>query len=149
MNNFWKNDPKYFEFEKVVCETNGGHNLDMPFDIKVCIPKRKKKEQSGSCLLGSTQILMENGTTKAISEIQSGEVILNGYLNPVVVHSVITNFLYDRTMYQFKDGPIFTEDHLFYSNLELEKLGKSSVHDLSYLVGIRSMYFKYILLIFT
>ena len=66
---------------------------------------------------------MKNGNSKPISEIKQGEVILDGNLKPVLVHSVITNYLYDRKMYAFKDGPIFTEDHLFYSDIEEEKLG--------------------------
>ena len=77
----------------------------------------------GSCLLGSTPILFENGNTKAIMDVRVGDVILDGGLNPVDVLSVVTNYLYDRRLYEFKDGPIFTEDHLFYSDLENEKLG--------------------------
>ena len=61
---------------------------------------------------------------RPITEIKHGDMILDGNLNSVSVHSVITNYLYDRKMYDFKDGPVFTEDHLFYSNIETEELGK-------------------------
>ena len=67
---------------------------------------------------------MQNYTSKPITEIKHGDMILDGNLNSVSVHSVITNYLYDRKMYDFKDGPIFTEDHLFYSNIEREELGR-------------------------
>ena len=66
---------------------------------------------------------MENYTSKPITEIKHGDMILDGNLNPVLVNSVITNYLYDRKLYVFKDGPVFTEDHLFYSNMETEELG--------------------------
>ena len=78
----------------------------------------------GSCLLGNTLILLENGNTKAISDVKIGDVILDGSLNPVTALSVVTNYLYDRTLYEFENGPIFTEDHLFFSDIENEKLGK-------------------------
>ena len=87
-------------------------------------PPPPPPSSSGSCLLGSTLILMQNYTSKPITEIKHGDMILDGNLNSVSVHSVITNYLYDRKMYDFKDGPVFTEDHLFYSNIETEELGK-------------------------
>ena len=40
-----------------------------------------------SCFLGNTQILMKNGKTKAISELKTGEVILDGNLKAVKVES--------------------------------------------------------------
>ena len=66
---------------------------------------------------------MDDKTTKAISKIQSGEVILDGNLQPVTVLSVVKNFLYNRQLFELKDGPIFTDEHLFYVDLEKNELG--------------------------
>ena len=66
---------------------------------------------------------MRNGTTKAISDIQSGDVIVDGNLNPVTVKAVVTNYLYDRTLFEFKNGPVFTDEHLFYADLEKNIMG--------------------------
>ena len=82
-----------------------------------------KEQWESSCLLGNAQILMGDNTTKAISDIQSGEVILDGNLNHVTVKAVVTNYLYDRPLFEFKNGPIFTDEHLFYADLEKEILG--------------------------
>ena len=71
---------------------------------------------------------MKNGKTKAISELKTGEVILDGNLKPVKVESVVSNFLFNRMMYQFKDGPIFTEDHMFYLDIKNEKLGRYYIY---------------------
>ena len=102
------------------CGTNNGGDCDA---LGIDCDDNCQKAKSGSCLLGNAQILLKNGSTKAVSEIQHGEVILDGNLKPVIVESVVTNYLYDRTLYEFEDGPIFTEDHLFYSDIEEEKLG--------------------------
>ena len=66
---------------------------------------------------------MDDKTTKAISKIQSGEVILDGNLQPVTVLSVVKNFLYNRQLFELKDGPIFTDEHLFYVDLGKNELG--------------------------
>lgn len=86
----------------------------------------KRVARRSSCLLGDTQILMRDDATKAISDIQSGEVILDGNLNPVTVKAVVTNHLYDRQLFEFKNGPVFTDEHLFYADLEKDVLAAAS-----------------------
>lgn len=77
------------------------------------------------CLLGNSQILLQDGSTKAISEIQPKDVIVDGNLNPVTVEVVVGQYLDNGQLYEFSNGgPVFTEGHLFYVDIENEKLGK-------------------------
>jgi len=87
-------------------------------------------KKAKSCLLGNSKIQMRNGTTKAISDIQSGDVIVDGNLNPVTVKAVVTNYLYDRPLFEFKNGPVFTDEHLFYADLEKNILAAASPESL-------------------
>jgi len=72
-----------------------------------------------ACLLGSTQILMADYSTKAIEDLKSGEFILDGHLHPIEVVEVFSNHVGANQMFQFApNGPVFTEDHQFLSNLD-------------------------------
>jgi len=76
------------------------------------------------CLLGGTQILMADYSTKSIEDLKPGQLILDGHLQPVEVVDVFSNFVGDNQLYQFApNGPVFTEDHQFISNLEQGQVG--------------------------
>jgi len=77
-----------------------------------------------SCLLGGTQILMADHSTKSIENIKPGEFILDGHLKPVQVIEVFKNFLGNNQLHQFyPHGPVFTKSHQFLSNLEQGQVG--------------------------
>jgi len=84
------------------------------------------------CLLGKTQILMANYSSKSIEALRPGEIILDGNLQPVKVVHILSNFLgHHQPLYQFlPDGPIFTIEHQFLSNLELGHVGVVSKEEL-------------------
>jgi len=78
----------------------------------------------GGCLLGGTQILMADYSTKSIEDLKPGQLILDGHLQPVEVVEVFSNFVGDNQLYQFApNGPVFTEDHQFIRNLEQGQVG--------------------------
>jgi hypothetical protein len=67
---------------------------------------------------------MEDYTTKKIEEIIPGDVILDAKLQPVIVMTVLSNYLDNGDLYQFyPNGPVFTPDHQFVSNLERKEVG--------------------------
>jgi len=67
---------------------------------------------------------MADYSTKAVQDLKKGNSILNGQLQPVKVLGVFKNFLGSRQMYQFApNGPIFTGEHQFVSNLEEGEVG--------------------------
>ena len=77
-----------------------------------------------SCLLGSSEILMKDYSTKRIEDIRAGDVILDARLQPATVLTVITNFLGNRQLYQFfPNGPVFTPEHQFLSDLKTKRVG--------------------------
>ena len=85
----------------------------------------------GSCLLGDSHILMANYSVKPIQDIQTGEFILDAYLKPVQVIATNPTFLGDRKLYQFSpNGPVFTPEHQFYSNLTTGQIGVMSKQEL-------------------
>ena len=122
----WGTQTRY-RYKSVYAQYGGNECYGSSSETQSCKIKSCWSGSSGSCLIGSTHILMENYTSKPITEVKHGDMILDGNLNPVLVHSVITNYLYDRKLYTFKDGPVFTEDHLFYSNMETEELGNIEI----------------------
>jgi len=62
--------------------------------------------------------------TKFIEDLKPGQLILDGHLLPVEVEEVFSNFVGDGQLYQFApNGPVFTEDHQFISNLEQGHVG--------------------------
>jgi len=78
----------------------------------------------GSCVLGLTRILMHDHSTKRIENIQVNDVILDGHLTEVTVVHVIKHYLSSTELFQFyPNGPIFTKDHQFLSNLETQNVG--------------------------
>ena len=88
-------------------------------------------QAEGGCLLGDSKILMANYTTKCIKNLKPGEMILDGHLQPVEVVQVFPNFLSDKSLYQFApNGPVFTEEHEFVSNLEQGHIGVVSKRNL-------------------
>ena len=67
---------------------------------------------------------MKDFTTKKIEDIETGDVILDAKLQPVIVVSVISSYLDNGDLYQFyPNGPVFTPEHQFLSNLETRKVG--------------------------
>ena len=85
----------------------------------------------GSCLLGDTKILMANYSLKQIQDIQHGDLILDGNLKTVHVIATNPTFLGDRKLYQFSpNGPVFTPEHQFYSNLTTGQIGVMSKQEL-------------------
>ena len=78
---------------------------------------------TASCLLGSTKIRMLDGSQKEIKDIVPGEKILDGLMKPQTVLSVIHNFLGNRSLYRFDEGPIFTPEHQFYYDIENADIG--------------------------
>ena len=75
-----------------------------------------------SCLLGNTKVLLANYTEKNVSELKLNDQILDRYLQPQKIIGVNYSYLQERSMYQFADdGPIFTPEHQFFT-----ELGKST-----------------------
>ena len=67
---------------------------------------------------------MHDHSTKQIENIQINDVILNGNLNEVTVVHVIKHYLSSTELFQFyPNGPIFTKEHQFLSNMETQKIG--------------------------
>lgn len=67
-----------------------------------------------SCFTGTTQVLMADGTSRAISEVKVGDRVLgeNGAINRVV--EIETPALGTRKLYAFNGGPAFvTPEHPF------------------------------------
>jgi len=67
-----------------------------------------------SCFTAPTQILMADGTTRAIAEVKIGDLVLgeHGEVNRVV--DIETPVLGPRKLYAFNDGPAFvTAEHPF------------------------------------
>ena len=77
----------------------------------------------GSCLLGSCLIKMADGSEKPIESIQKDDLIIDGNLQPVRVLALVTNFLGYRQLFQFKNGPIFTPEHMFYAAIDKPEIG--------------------------
>jgi hypothetical protein len=78
----------------------------------------------GGCVLGQTNILMDDYSTKHIENIQVNDGILDGNLNRVVVVQIAKHYLSTTKLFQFlPNGPIFTADHQFLSNMETQNLG--------------------------
>ena len=73
--------------------------------------------------MGSTKILMADGSQKEIKDILIGEEILDGALEPQKVVSVVRNYLGERSMYMFEGGPTFTPEHQFYLDMENVDIG--------------------------
>ena len=85
----------------------------------------------GSCLLGDTKILMADYSLKQIQDIQPGDLILDGNLKPVHVIATNPTFLGNRKLYKFSpNGPVFTPEHQFYSNLTTGQIGVMSKQEL-------------------
>ena len=85
----------------------------------------------GSCLLGTSHILMANYSVKQIKDIQTGDLILDGNLKPVKVIATNPTFLGNRKLYKFSpNGPVFTPEHQFYSNLTTGQIGVMSKQEL-------------------
>jgi len=85
---------------------------------------RRKYPRGDGCVLGQTKILMDDHSTKRIDNIQVNDGILDGHLNKVTVVHVIKHYLSSTTLFHFHpDGPIFTADHQFLSNLETQNVG--------------------------
>ena len=56
--------------------------------------------------------------------MQVNDVILDGNFNQVTVLHVIKHYLSSAELFQFQpNGPIFTPDHQFLSNLETQNVG--------------------------
>ena len=88
-------------------------------------------KKTSSCLLGHCTILMEDFSNKVIRDIKVGDVILDGHLNPVSVMAINSSFLGFRKLFQFnQDGPVFTPEHQFYSNIKSGEVAVVSVKDL-------------------
>lgn len=97
-------------------------------ETQTCFPGQCPEESS--CLLGESKILMSDMSTKAVQDLRSGDLIMDGNLENVEVLYVGKNYLGDRTLYQFgTDGPIFTPEHVFVSNLEKNVRGVVSKGD--------------------
>ena len=84
--------------------------------------RRAKEEQDaqnkkgGSCILGTCQVLLEDFTTKDVSAVKTGDIILDQNLQPVRVIGCNFTYLGNRSLYSFSDdGPIFTGEHQFVS----------------------------------
>ena len=85
---------------------------------------RRLKNAGGGCLLGQSEILMQDYSTKKIENIHVNDVILDAHLNQVTVVHVIKHHLSTMSLYQFyPKGPVFTADHQFLSNLETQEVG--------------------------
>ena len=85
----------------------------------------------GSCLLGDSHILMAYYSVKQIKDIQTGDFILDGNLKLVQVIATNPTFLGGRKLYQFSpNGPVFTPEHQFYSNLTTGQIGVMSKQEL-------------------
>ena len=80
----------------------------------------------GSCLLGSCLIKMADGSEKPIESIQKDDLILDGNLQTVRVLALVTNFLGYRQLFPFKNGPIFTPEHMFYAAIDKPEIGVMS-----------------------
>ena len=64
---------------------------------------------------------------KQIQDVQPGDLILDGNLKSVHVIATNPTFLGDRNLYQFSpNGPVFTSEHQFYSNLTTAQIGVMS-----------------------
>ena len=75
-----------------------------------------KNKKGGSCILGTCQILLDDFTTKDVSAIKRGDVVLDQNLQPVRVIGCNFTYLGKRSLYSFGDyGPIFTGEHQFVS----------------------------------
>ena len=66
---------------------------------------------------------MADGSEKPIESIQKDDLILDGNLQTVRVLALVTNFLGYRQLFQFKNGPIFTPEHMFYASIDEPEIG--------------------------
>ena len=75
-----------------------------------------KNQKGGSCIIGSSQVLMADFTTKNACDIKRGDIVLDQNLQPVRVIGCNFTYLGSRSLYSFGDhGPIFTGEHQFVS----------------------------------
>lgn len=93
-------------------------------NIAVMMGSSRSFGDGDGCLLGPTKILMDDYSTKRIDNLHVNDVILDGNLNKVTVVHIIKHYLSSTQLFQFQpDGPIFTADHQFLSNLETQNVG--------------------------
>ena len=67
---------------------------------------------------------MADYSLKSVQDLAIGDLVFDGHLNTVEVLAIGKNYLDERKMYQFgSDGPVFTADHQFYSNIDNGQVG--------------------------
>ncbi|MCA9405666.1 MAG: VCBS repeat-containing protein [Candidatus Omnitrophica bacterium] len=85
-------------------------------------------EGGNTCFLAGTQVVMADGTTKAIEDIRIGDTVLSfDEMSGEKVSSKVTHFFdgeYTNEYLLLNNGLGVTENHLFYSEGEWRQIGK-------------------------
>ena len=108
------------------------YNLEVDQTHTYYAEKTLVHNKGGGCFIGDTQILMANGTTKSIRDIEVGDMVssYDEETKQVVASEVLKLLIHDPEIYWIVNGRIkVTPNHSFYMNGKWKQIGDTQLGD--------------------